>query len=95
MSKPDFFVRLGKLIGEVVPHYGNKCANCGEDNPGFLIIDTIDCDITKRDVIGFSMKTYKEIKRDGFPKGKFQVLCANCSKGRYNNGGVFTKGTAK
>ena len=85
----DFYLRLDKAICEVLPHYGDKCANCGETTRKFLLIDTVVSNPKRSDVVGLALKTYADIKKSGFPKGKFQVLCANCSKGRHLNGGVF------
>lgn len=35
-----------------------------------------------------STRLYRSLKRRGFPKDRFRLLCANCNLGRYLNGGV-------
>ncbi len=31
---------------------------------------------------------YAEVKRQGFPKDKYQLLCSNCNQGKKRGGGI-------
>jgi hypothetical protein len=77
---------------EVLNHYGNKCACCGETTPEFLSIDHIngggnghrkaleENGVKKHHGSGF----YKWLIDNNYPDG-FQLLCHNCNfaKGHY------------
>lgn len=69
---------------EVLAHYGNRCACCGEDTYEFLDIDHIaGYDRASGEPrAGGELLTW--LKQNGFPPG-FQVLCSNCNnaKGRH------------
>jgi hypothetical protein len=67
------------LKREVYQAYGNSCACCGETHEEFLQIDHVN---------GGGRKHRKEIgsgnlnlwlKRRGFPKDGFRLLCSNCN----------------
>lgn len=70
----------------VFDHYGRFCACCGEDEQMFLEVDHINND-------GYADRKkngpyiYGRIIKQGFPD-TFQILCANCNKGKHRNGGV-------
>lgn len=73
---------------EVIIAYGGHCACCGENRIEFLCLDHIHNDGAERrrsgeDKAGSAL--YRELKKQGCPKGRFQVLCANCNsaKGYY------------
>jgi hypothetical protein len=71
---------------EVLEHYGNKCACCGESTREFLAIDHIrggghrHLKTLKRATI------YYWLKQNNYPDG-FQILChnCNCAKGFYGS----------
>lgn len=70
-----------------IAYGGVKCACCGETDPIFLSIDHINNDGRKhRELIG-NDKIYRYLFKNNFPKG-FQVLCHNCNRGKYLNGGI-------
>lgn len=84
------------LRHEVIMAYGGYvCACCGETEPLFLEIDHVQNDgAAHRRALGYPgngkggcSSTLKWIKSNGFPRG-FQVLCANCNKGKDRNGGI-------
>jgi hypothetical protein len=67
------------LKEEVFKSYGNKCICCGEDNIIFLTIDHISNDGAKhRKNIG-SNQIYSWLKKRGYPKDNYQILCFNCN----------------
>jgi hypothetical protein len=81
---------------EVMGAYGGQvCACCGETEPLFLEIDHINNDgATHRRSLGYdgngkgaNGQTLQWLKRNGYPAG-FQILCANCNKGKARNGGT-------
>lgn len=68
---------------EVLQHYGERCACCGETIYGFLTIDHINGGgaAHKREI---KRSIYQWLKQNKYPEG-FQVLCfnCNCAKGIY------------
>lgn len=76
---------------DVIQHYGGKCACCGETEFIFLTLDHVNQDgASDRRERGYncSARHYRDIQREGYPKGKYQILCFNCNCGRQLNGGV-------
>src|ERR1051325_76308 len=65
------------LRKEIINAYGGMCACCGESEPQFLAIDHIYNDGAKhrRKVNDL----YRWLKRQGYPKDHFQLLCHNCN----------------
>lgn len=86
----DFYNEIQKtkkaaLRAEILQAYGGRCACCGEDEPKFLAVDHIQNNGNKhRAEIGRG-NYYHWLKKNGFPKDNFQLLCHNCnfSKGAY------------
>lgn len=70
----------------VISAYGGRCACCGETEVGFLTIDhKMNDGAQHRREIGPHI--YAKVKKAGFPKDRFQLLCWNCNCGRaYNHG---------
>ena len=83
-------LRHASVRAELLAAYGGRCACCGESEPIFLELDHTNGGGTKhRTTIGRSSKTiYCLLKRQGFPKSGYQLLCANCNQGRHRNGGT-------
>lgn len=77
------------LRKQVFDHYGWSCQCCGEDEPIFLTIDHVNNDGHEARKLGLKGGgyTYRLIIRAGFPD-TYQVLCFNCNRGRWLNGGV-------
>lgn len=81
---------------EVADAYGGKCACCGESNLGFLTIDHIfnDGNIERKSIIEnggplvVGTKLYRRLKKMGYPKDRYQLLCWNCNCGKRMNGGI-------
>ena len=77
--------RNAAIRQEVIDHYGGKCACCGFDEIGALVIDHIDggglADKRNKGLRnGSQMHTW--LYKHGFPDG-YQVLCANCNTSKY------------
>lgn len=77
----------------IMKEYGGKCVCCGENNIKFLSIDHIRNDGNKhRKQIGSYGRSgtgmYLWLKKHGFPKDNFQLLCFNCNLGKAHNGGI-------
>ena len=76
-----------KIREEVFAAYGHKCNCCGENNSAFLTIDHIEGDGSQHRK-KIRMSIYRWLKRNGFPKNNFQILCfnCNCAKQHRSNG---------
>jgi AP2 domain len=77
-----------KLREEIIEAYGSKCVCCNENIEWFLCIDHINgngCQ-ERRELKLEGTKFYKWLKKQGFPKEDYQLLCHNCN---------FAKGTGK
>lgn len=65
---------------------GYKCACCGETEYEFLTIDHVNNDGAQhRSRVG-SRGIYRDIVKQGFPAGPYQVLCMNCNWGKRRHG---------
>ena len=93
LNNPELKKAQGKrethrLKQEMLNAYGNACACCGEDTPEFLSIDHINNDGAehrkqisgKRTAAGVSV--YRWLRKQGFPKDNFQLLCYNCNSAK-------------
>lgn len=67
-----------KLKVEVLSHYGGVCICCGESEVEFLCIDHVNNDGNKHRK-EIEMPIYRWLKKQGFPKDGFQILCFNCN----------------
>lgn len=78
-----------RLRSEMISAYGNKCSCCGEDQNLFLQLDHIHNDgYLERSQHKTSTKLFARLKRAGWPKDRYQLLCANCNFGKMMNGGT-------
>ncbi len=70
-----------KYRREFVTEFGGKCATCGEDTWEFLTVDHINNGGTEhREKIGKAgVHFYRWLKRQGYPKDDYQLLCFNCN----------------
>lgn len=67
-----------KLRQEVLSAYGHKCACCGESTDEFLELDHINgggYQHRKKE----TKDMYSVVRKEGFPKDKYRLLCANCN----------------
>ena len=76
--------RYAKLRQEILEVYGFQCACCGETERLFLELDHIENN--GKGVAGKAL--YTQVKLEGFPKDKYQLLCANCNQGKKRNKGI-------
>lgn len=69
--------------------YGGKCKCCGEGYALFLQLDHVNNDgYIDRKENRTSTKLLANLKRNGWPQDRYQLLCANCNFGKMLNGGV-------
>ena len=72
-----------KLKWEVIEKLGGVCACCGEARLEFLTVDHVRGDGAehRRHVGsgGSSQRVHAAIKREGYPRDKYRVLCINCN----------------
>lgn len=63
--------------------YGRKCVCCGETEEAFLTLEHVNRDgaAHRRQVQG---AIYWDLKRRGWPKDGYTVLCMNCNWARRN-----------
>jgi hypothetical protein len=69
---------------------GSFCACCGETGLPFLALDHIHGDGKEEKMNGYRVggeRLYALLKKQGYPQGRYRVLCHNCNMGRYLNGG--------
>ena len=79
--------RRAAIRREVLAAYGGKCACCGETHPEFLAIDHINNDGADHRKEVKSQEICRWLKRNGFPKEGFQLLCHNCNLAKAHYGG--------
>ena len=66
----------------VIDAYGGKCVCCGEKHATFLTIDHIYNDgyLHRSEKGRFTgVHIYRWLEKNGFPKGRVQLLCYNCN----------------
>jgi len=70
-----------RLRLEIVQAYGGVCECCGESRWPFLTIDHINNDGSeeRRNLVG---KLYIRLKKRGFPREKYRLLCYSCNCAR-------------
>lgn len=76
--------------GKILDHYGRKCNCCKEDDPRFLTVDHIDCQVPEMESVGRKLQGERLrhwLVKNDFPEG-YQLLCFNCNLATYHNGGV-------
>jgi len=75
--------KYAKLKAQILQAYRGQCQHCGEDNPDFLQIDHVNDDgnTHRRSLSGKNQgcNIYTWLRKNGFPKEGFQLLCANCN----------------
>jgi hypothetical protein len=77
----------------ILEAYGRKCACCGETEEEFLQLDHIENDgaAERKRLRGSNghydpTAVYRLLKRTGFPKDRYRLLCANCNWARRRTG---------
>ena len=78
-----------RLKAEVYAAYGNECAGCGLTEKACLTIDHIhDNGAEERKRIGTDIIRW--LRRHGFPKDDYQILCHNCQWRKRTYGPCFS-----
>ena len=86
--------RNARVREEVIVAYGGRCSFCGESIHEYLVIDHINKDPERHSsgkgrVAGAQM--YARLKRAGYPKRGYRLLCANCNSCRAIYGDVVAR----
>jgi hypothetical protein len=76
----------GRLRAEFIEAYGGKCECCGETEPEFLSLDHIFGDGARHRRQLRRGNIYRELKRLGWPKDRYRLLCYNCNIARAHGG---------
>jgi hypothetical protein len=71
-------IRMNKAKEEGIKEYGSKCTCCNETQIEFLTIDHI-YGIKKENDKKRAKKLWIKLKKLGWPKDKYQLLCWNCN----------------
>lgn len=81
--------RNAALRAEMLAAYGAACACCGERQRLFLDLDHVENDGAEhRREVGNNTQVMVQLRAQGWPRGRFQLLCCNCNQGKARNGGV-------
>lgn len=74
----------------MIAAYGGKCVCCDESQPEFLSLDHIANDgASERKERGWKLSgvhLYRALRRAGYPKERYQLLCMNCNWAKRNSG---------
>lgn len=62
---------------ECIEAYGNRCSCCGEKEYDFLTMEHINGGGRKE--LAMTHTVIFKLRRAGYPKGKYTVLCYNCN----------------
>lgn len=75
------YIKRKTVKDEVIEAYGGRCVCCGESEKVFLNIDHINNDgaLDRLKSQLFGTKMYRFLRRNGFPKDNYQLLCCNCN----------------
>ncbi len=83
-----------RLRAEFLEEYGGKCTCCGEMEPAFLCLEHTQNDgaqhraqFSKRGARGgSSTQLLEDLKRRGWPKDGYTILCYNCNNAKAKYG---------
>lgn len=88
-KKTDYESLRDSLREEWLTAYGRKCECCGESNWKFLTIEHANGDgKSHREQVGTGVFMLKSMRREGWPRDRYQLLCFNCNSGKARNGGI-------
>jgi hypothetical protein len=69
----------------LVDAYGGKCSCCGESEIRFLTLEHKNRGgSAHRKQVGGGRNVYQDVKRQGYPKDKYEILCFNCNCSQSN-----------
>jgi hypothetical protein len=93
-SREKSLAHYRNLRMEMIEAYGGQCVCCGENIAVFLTLDHVNNDghehrkrLNKGKNNQSSVMVWHELKRAGWPKEGFQLLCYNCNCGKDKNWG--------
>ena len=72
-------VEQAKLKRDVLLGYGGACECCGNDYLPHLTIDHVNGGGTQHRKKETQVSLYRRLRREGFPRGEYRVLCWNCN----------------
>lgn len=73
-----------RLKQEVIVAYGGMCACCGENtDPRLLTVDHVFNDGSKERHLYSENNFYAYLKKHGFPRDRYQLLCWTCNMGKH------------
>lgn len=78
------YVRLRTRLFEM---YGSVCQCCGETERAFMELDHVNGGGGKHLTETSPVTVYRQILRAGY-SAEYQLLCANCNRGRQRAGGI-------
>lgn len=80
--------RNRKLRQEIIEAYGGVCECCGETEPLLLNIDHVNNDGSRERMESnmFSQKLWYRLRREGYPRDRYQLLCVSCNMGKAKHG---------
>jgi len=79
-----------KVKNEMFDAYGHFCSCCGESEEVFLSLEHIGAGgrgQRDRERLGSGFAVWVELKRLGWPKEGYTILCMNCQRGSLLEGG--------
>lgn len=79
-----------RIRAEMIEAYGGACVCCGESMPQFLQLDHIynDGAAERKVERAVAHPFWARLKKRGWPKDRYQLLCANCNFGKMINKGM-------
>lgn len=80
-------LRRKRLRQDLITAYGGQCQCCGESEIRFLTLEHTKKDgAIHRKLLGGNYPIYVDLKKRGWPKGDYTLLCWNCNCAeRYGN----------
>jgi hypothetical protein len=87
--KPQKAKEVLAIKEKTIVEYGGKCVCCGETTQVFLTIDHIGedgADERRQINRGAGYNFYYWLKKQGYPKENYQILCFNCNFAKHTLG---------
>lgn len=91
-KRPEHYAMLArrsrrKIRTEFLVEYGGKCNCCGESEFAFLTLEHKNRDgKSHRNQYGTSTQILADLRRRGWPKENYEVLCFNCNRATWELG---------
>lgn len=75
---------------EFLKEYGDKCSCCGESEKGFLTLEHLNGDGKQHraSVSRNPVSIFIDLKKRGWPKDAYTILCFNCNHSKFLNKGT-------